>query len=644
MAFSQPNALDVDHDRIRWSAQCTAADEIYMEVDTVVTFDNDPKKGSVAVATAAKDYVAKGVVGGLDPATVYFWRFFVNGVVQTPQTEPEGTGTTYVSIKTAPAPGTGTTLKIAVGGDLLEGDSLVWKTIAAMSPDLMVVNGDNIDIDAQVSSPPTSQADHWTAYNLLFDNSHFSEGRMQRHVGFRIPMKNNCDDHDYFSDYNVDDDPTLYEWGKFAFRSRWPVDEANLYEGTQRVEQFGKVDLFFLDSRRRNGNFANYARFPTGGADTHAIETTSTRTTLYIDDTGTGHVPVLTEDYYAGWYVRLSQAQYTRSTVRPPHSDLWRRVIASEQVQTDGNESMVKLTLNKALPSTFDPTVDKWLFMDNASVLDANDAPAPVQDGNQFDWLVDALNASTARWRIIVSPLVMNHTHVGADNWRKWSALNGEVRTLYQMLDDPLNIVVTTGDLHRHGLDDGTNGEWPEICSTPVDQGGSTGAVSTWSHGQADRPTTNPDATSNGFALLTVTDASIQIDYYWSNDGTPLAMGGITSLTHNYVTPPAEENTMQTKRITLSGVQTNAALVTPGSGESLKIRRIVATANTASDLIVSRGNVSDTTALIHEEGVLRVEREYERPGLILDPDEVLRFSGGVAAEDSTIVVEYASRV
>ena len=102
---------------------------------------------------------------------------------------------------------------------------------------------------------------------------------------------------------------------------------------------------------------------------------------------------------------------------------------------------------------------------------------------------------------------------------------------------------------------------------------------------------------------------------------------------------------MQTKRITFSGVQTDAAVLTPGSGETVKIRRITVTRpNATGDLIISRGNAADATVLIHEELAQRAERSYERPGLILDPDEVLRFSGGFAAEDSTVVVEYASRV
>jgi hypothetical protein len=646
MAFSQVNCFDNDPYTLRATVQCTAADDaVQLEVDTASAFNVDPRKGDIQYAKAASDYVVKVYVGGLDPDTTYYWRVYVNGVVQTPQTQVEGTGTSVVSIKTAPLPTETGTLKVAVGSDLLEGDHLVWQAIAGLAPSLYVNCGDNIDVDAQVGVPD-EQADYYTAYNLLFDNSNFQEGRMQRNVGYRMPMKTNCDDHDYFDNYNAEDGAQKFRWGATAWRERWPVDESKLElpYGPRRTERFGKVEFFFCDGRQRNGNYVNYDRYPDAGADTTVIDTDSTRTIVYVsDNVGQAHYPKKGKGAYGGWYMRLSQAQYTRATVRPPRTDLWRRVIDSYVVDGDGTK--VALVLHKALPDTFDPTVDKWLFMDNGSMWDCSDVSgvAPLQEDNGFDWLVDALNASTARWRIIVSPCVMNETLVADDNWRKWSALNGEIRTLYQCLDDGNNIVVVSGDLHRHSCDDGTNGEFPECVCGPTDQSGSTGGVSTWSNGQADRPTTNPDGSSNGFALFTITQGSIVVDWYWSNSGTASAMGGLTQLTVNYVEPTVEDYEMNTKRLTLSGAQTNAAVVTPAAGEKLIVKSIVATAsNAASEMRISRGDASDTTMLAHEENATRVERHYD-PLLRLEPDEAIKFTGGVAAEDTTFVVEYASR-
>ena len=69
----------------------------------------------------------------------------------------------------------------------------------------------------------------------------------------------------------------------------------------------------------------------------------------------------------------------------------------------------------------------------------------------------------------------------GPDTWRVWDSNQFELGYLRDKITAN-NVIVLSGDLHVSGIDDGTNGHWPEFCSSPLNRtdGGVNG---TWSEG-----------------------------------------------------------------------------------------------------------------------------------------------------------------
>lgn len=527
MAFDIPIAFDADKNEIRWCARCTAADTIRLEVDTNSGFTS-PIAGGDVTADAALDFTAKGSVGGLQPNTTYYHRFVVNSSVVSYDVNPIGGGGGPPFLKTAPADDFSGTVKIAFGSCQLDGNGVIWQAMDGEGADLFLQLGDRTYIDEQVQNPPDALDDYWTGYKLTHRNTPDLEARFTRYILLRRAMKNIMDDHEHgLGDIDLASTnfSTLRGWAVTAFKAYSAVPTLPRSDAIYRTERWGNIELFFLDNRLAKQDPAAYARWPFDGADNHTIEASSTRTQIVLKDGGTGHVADKTLDAYAGWYMKLSDQNLARTVVRPPNSDMWRRVTGSQQTAADE----VTLTLEEALPLTFDPAVNQHLFMEQASVLDGG---TPFQTGNQWGWLVDALRASTAKVKLIVSSQIANNTQVAGDNWRSYSAQNGEIRTLYQMVKNVLNVFWLSGDMHRHGQDDGSNGEFPEISASPMDKNGLDGAVATWSHGQAQRPTNNPDGTANGWATLEISDTQLVAKQWWSNNGTSGdPMDGITTMT-----------------------------------------------------------------------------------------------------------------
>lgn len=528
MAFNRPIAFDASKDTIRWAARCTAADTIRLEVDTNSSFTN-PIASIDVVCESGKDFVAKGEVGGLAANTLYYHRFVVNSSVVSYDVNPVGGGGGPASLKTAPPDDFTGTVKIVVGSCMYHGDGVVWEQVDGKAPDLYINNGDRVYVDTDSGNdPPTALSEFFDSYKLTHRNKVDAEARFMRYVLLKRAFKGLMDDHDHsVDDINLGNASFAQAraWAMQAFSAYTPHASYVNSDAQFRVERWGNIDLFFIDTRFKKMDPTTYARWPFDGSDNHVIEASSTRSQIVLKDGGTGHVTDKTTDAYAGWYMKVAETSESRTTVRPPHSDLWRRVRSS--VQTAADE--VTLTLDADLPANFDPATHQYLFMEKASMLDGG---TPFQTGNQWEWLVDALRASTAKVKLIVSPHIgANNTQVGGDNWRAMSAQNSEIRTLYQMTQSVRNIFWLSGDMHRHMQDDGTNSEWPEVSCSPLDQDGATGAAGTWSHGQADRPTTNPLAgSSNGFALLTISDTEFKSEMFW-DDASATPMGGITTMT-----------------------------------------------------------------------------------------------------------------
>jgi alkaline phosphatase D len=85
----------------------------------------------------------------------------------------------------------------------------------------------------------------------------------------------------------------------------------------------------------------------------------------------------------------------------------------------------------------------------------------------QHQWLVDGLHASTATWKIVLSPVPLNPT---MKTWDAWSMFLNERAALLAEIGDVHNVVVLSGDVHTGGaIDDGTHSGLPEVSVPHAD-------------------------------------------------------------------------------------------------------------------------------------------------------------------------------
>lgn len=116
----------------------------------------------------------------------------------------------------------------------------------------------------------------------------------------------------------------------------------------------------------------------------------------------------------------------------------------------------------------------------NKSMLDGNNLGAT----GQLQWLEDGLLASTARWKIVFTSLIINPTTKLFEGWAayqtEWNALRQFINT-----NSIQGVVFISGDLHLGAIDNGTNAGFPEMCvSAPNSRGNCpTADFGTWSEG-----------------------------------------------------------------------------------------------------------------------------------------------------------------
>jgi alkaline phosphatase D len=143
---------------------------------------------------------------------------------------------------------------------------------------------------------------------------------------------------------------------------------------------------------------------------------------------------------------------------------------------------------------------------------DPDDANKSMLDGNnlgatgELQWLRDGLLASTARWKIVFTSVVINPTTKFPDGWAgyqtEWNALRNFINT-----NNIQGVVFISGDLHLGAIDNGTNAGFPEMCvSQPNGLGGCpTSPPGTWSEGYA-------QDNCKGFSLVTVSTDPDQLN------------------------------------------------------------------------------------------------------------------------------------
>jgi len=116
----------------------------------------------------------------------------------------------------------------------------------------------------------------------------------------------------------------------------------------------------------------------------------------------------------------------------------------------------------------------------NKSMLDGNNLGA----SGELRWLENGLLASTSRWKIIFTSVIINPTTKTHDAWgayqTEWHALRNFINT-----NNIHGVVFISGDLHLGAIDNGIHAGFPEMCTVqPNGLGGCpTAPYGHWSEG-----------------------------------------------------------------------------------------------------------------------------------------------------------------
>ena len=134
---------------------------------------------------------------------------------------------------------------------------------------------------------------------------------------------------------------------------------------------------------------------------------------------------------------------------------------------------------------------------DSKSMLDGNNVGA----GGELEWLKDGLLASTARWKIIFTSVIVNPTTKQQDAWgayqTEWNALKAFING-----NNIQGVVFISGDLHLGAIDSGIASGFPEMCVAAANSqkdrvSCATAPDGVWSEGYFDDP-------CPGYGLVTV--------------------------------------------------------------------------------------------------------------------------------------------
>jgi len=207
------------------------------EFELEVEYGMDPElavaaRSAPVRATAATDYTACIRIGGLEPATRYYYRVRVDGIPDRYRLTPAWTRT---------APAGAAPFRVAFGScarHQLDGEQAIFHAIAASQPDLFFWLGDNIYADT--SSPWVFAEDY----------------RRQRAIASAQPLLRSVpqlaiwDDHD-FGINNSDRSNPARDASLAAFRNYWANPSYGLPDcpGVFFPLSYGGVDFFFLDGR-----------------------------------------------------------------------------------------------------------------------------------------------------------------------------------------------------------------------------------------------------------------------------------------------------------------------------------------------------------------------------------------------------------
>ena len=422
-------------------------------------------------------------ITGLSPDTLYYYSPITEGHRMFHGTFP--------MFRTMPSPGSATPLVICFSSCNLTPDAVdLYDSVQAESPNLFLHLGDFGYPDS------TEIFNQRTNYRRQMVTSSNYCKRVQRHIG----VERVWDDHDYGANNSAGGLPgkenSLQVWKEYTPA----IALHNPSNGLWRNFTVGSIEFFMLDTRYQREN--NQQRFPSFSGNTADVGSSGSTLVLRASDSPSG-----ANGFYDGWYV-LAESQYRRVT------------------------NYVGATRTATLDTPIVPLSSSSTYaLKKASILDMD----YIAD-NQVDWLIDAVNKSTATWKVIISSIAFNGTVVTPgleDSWGDWDLEQFERNYLIQALI-PERLFVISGDRHFSGIDDGTNSDWPEISASPIDQTNRT-VEGSWSNGA--------DNTGGFYGVITLRDTGdIELTVKRGNGSIP---GTITPIT---LEGPAPDTSIVSRR------------------------------------------------------------------------------------------------
>ena len=440
-------------DGFTYRARTDQAATIALEYSTSSDLSGSTTTAGVSVVSG-DDFTGEESITGLTADTVYYCCPKVNGVRVMSAPFPQ--------MKTFPTEGTEDA--VIVFGSCMNSpvESSVFASMRAENPDLFIHLGDFH------YGNTTVLADLRTAYQAMYQDDYYED--IVRH----LPTAHTWDDHEYGG--NNEDGQMLGKanalQAHIEYRPLYALESAS--NGVYHQFVIANADVFVLDLRynRRGGSGT---RWP----DTHLAVVTpdgaSSGTTVIMAGNGDRQFT----GAFDGWYYKNSAGVVERVV-----SSVW-----------DGGTSKHTCTLSRSVTD-----VDSLTFhLRNKSMMD---------DGvvGQLDWLVDGINASTKRWKLIVSSVIFNPTYdTNSDAWAGFDSID-DMEQLYLIQHITAdNVLVLSGDRHRSAIDDGTNSHWPECTASPLVQNQAT-LAGTWTNGM-----TTIDAHYYGLLELSATQAVFTI-------------------------------------------------------------------------------------------------------------------------------------
>jgi alkaline phosphatase D len=173
------------------------------------------------------------------------------------------------------------------------------------------------------------------------------------------------------------------------------------------------------------------------------------------------------------------------------------------------------------------------LIARDSESMDMNDPNKTMLGAEQYNWLVDEIKNSTARWKIIAQQVMMApleaplYGPVNKDQWDGFQHERNKLLTFF--LDSTQNVVVLTGDIHTSWAMDiplsksnytastGQGSVAVEFVTPSV-----TSASFAFNVGLSIIKAANPwikyvDITNKGYFILDITNSKSQADWYFVN-------------------------------------------------------------------------------------------------------------------------------